>query len=425
MDLTKMSKAELGGLKAELEKQVQDFKAAGLKLDMSRGKPGPEQLDLSEGILSVVTSNSQVKSDGVDVRNYGGLEGLLACRKLFAEMLDVPVENVIAGGNSSLTMMYDTMMRLWVFGAAGVKKPWAQEEMVRFLCPSPGYDRHFAICQQLGIEMIPVPMLEDGPDMDRVETLAGGDPLIKGMWCVPMYSNPEGKTYSDEVVRRLANMKTAADDFRIFWDNAYCVHHLFDEHDHVLNLLDECKKAGTEDRVLMFASTSKVTYPGAGVAVLVCSDNNIAWTKDIMKVQAIGPDKVNQLRHALYFGDAEGVRRHMKKQADILRPKFQVVLDALEGRLAGTGAGTWHTPRGGYFVSFNAMPGCAKRIHQLCKDAGLNMTGAGATYPYGRDPEDSNLRIAPSYPSVDELKKAMDLFCTCALLASCEKLLEA
>ena len=273
--------------------------------------------------------------------------------------------------------------------------------------------------------MIPVPMLEDGPDMDRVETLVGGDPLIKGMWCVPMYSNPEGKTYSDETVRRLAKMPAAAPDFRIFWDNAYCVHHLFQQHDHVLNLLDECRKAGNEDRVFMFASTSKVTYPGAGVAVMAASEANIDWTKNLMKVQAIGPDKVNQLRHVLYFKDADGVRAHMEKQADILRPKFQAVLDALDKRIAGTGAGSWHTPRGGYFVSYNAMPGCAKRIHQLCKEAGLVLTGAGATYPYGRDPQDSNLRIAPSYPSVDELKTAIDLFCTCALLAAVEKRLEA
>lgn len=425
MDLMKMSREELVSAQADLKKKYEDFKAMGLKLDMSRGKPGPEQLDLSEGILTVLHSNSQVKSDGTDVRNYGGLEGLKACRELFAELLGVSVNNVIAGGNSSLTMMYDTMLRLWVFGASRGGSPWQSEEKVRFLCPAPGYDRHFAVTQQLGIEMITVPMLEDGPDMDRIETLVAGDPTIKGMWCVPMYSNPEGKTYSDETVRRLAKMKTAAPDFRIFWDNAYCVHHLYPEHDHVLNMLDECKKVGNEDRVLMFASTSKVTYPGAGVAVLVASEANIAWTCDIMKVQAIGPDKVNQLRHVLYFKNADGIHAHMAKQAEILRPKFQAVLDALDKNLAGTGAGTWHAPRGGYFVSFNAMPGCAKRIHQLCKDAGLVMTGAGATYPYGKDPQDSNLRIAPSYPSVDELKTAMELFCTCALLAAVEKKLEA
>lgn len=425
MDLLKMGKAELQSLQTQLRKEYEGFQSMGLKLDMSRGKPGPEQLDLSEGILTALHSNDQIKSEGVDVRNYGGLEGLKACRQLFADLLGISVENVIAGGNSSLTMMYDTMMRLWVFGAARERRPWGSEEMVRFLCPSPGYDRHFAVCQQLGIEMIPVPMLEDGPDMDRVETLAGGDPLVKGMWCVPMYSNPEGKTYSDEVVRRLASMQTAAPDFRIFWDNAYCVHHLYKEHDHVLNMLEECAKAGNEDRVLMFASTSKVTYPGAGVAVLAASEANIAWTKDIMKVQAIGPDKVNQLRHVLYFKNADGVRAHMEKQAEILRPKFQTVLDALEKRIAGTGAGTWHAPRGGYFISFDAMPGCAKRIHQLCREAGLVLTGAGATYPYGRDPMDSNLRIAPSYPSVAELKTAIDLFCTCALLAAVEKRLEA
>ncbi len=425
MDLMKMNREELLSLQAQLKKEYEGFQALGLKLDMSRGKPGPEQLDLSEGILTVLNSNAQIKSEGVDVRNYGGLEGLKACRQLFADLLEVPMDNVIAGGNSSLTMMYDTMLRLWVFGAAGVNRPWSGEKTVRFLCPAPGYDRHFAICEQLGMEMITIPMLEDGPDMERVEALVSSDPQIKGMWCVPMYSNPEGKTYSDETVRRLAGMKTAAPDFRIFWDNAYCVHHLQKEHDKVLNLLDECKKAGNEDRVFMFASTSKVTYPGAGVAVLAASDANIAWTMGILMFQAMGPYKVNQLRHVLYFKDAAGVRAHMEKQADILRPKFQAVLDALDKRIAGTGAGVWHAPRGGYFVSFDAMPGCAKRIHQLCKEAGLVMTGAGATYPHGCDPQDSNLRIAPSYPSVDELKKAMDLFCTCALLAAVEKRLEA
>lgn len=420
MNLMKASREELAKLESTLLNEYNTFKAKGLKLDMSRGKPGADQLDLSERMLTVLNKNEDLIADKLDTRNYGVLDGIPACRELFAELLGVPAKNVIAGGNASLTMMYDNIMRLWVFGAPGCT-PWSKQEKVKFLCPVPGYDRHFAICQQLGIEMINIPMLEHGPDMDLVEKYVNEDAAVKGIWCVPQYSNPEGKTYSDEVVRRFANLTPAAPDFRIMWDNAYCVHHLSDKQDHVLNLFTELEKTGKLDLLFLFASTSKISYPGAGVAVMVCSDANIAWAKKIMGVQAIGPDKINQLRHVRFFGNSEGVLNHMRRHADILAPKFDAVLETLERRIGGTGAGTWHKPSGGYFVSFDAMPGCATRIYELCKEAGLVITGAGATFPYGKDEHDSNLRIAPSYPKTEELQVAMELFCTCALLAACQK----
>lgn len=420
MNLMKASREELAKLESTLLNEYNTFKAKGLKLDMSRGKPGADQLDLSERMLTVLNKNEDLIADKLDTRNYGVLDGIPACRELFAELLGVPAKNVIAGGNASLTMMYDNIMRLWVFGAPGCT-PWSKQEKVKFLCPVPGYDRHFAICQQLGIEMINIPMLEHGPDMDLVEKYVNEDATVKGIWCVPQYSNPEGKTYSDEVVRRFANLTPAAPDFRIMWDNAYCVHHLSDKQDHVLNLFTELEKTGKLDLLFLFASTSKISYPGAGVAVMVCSDANITWAKKIMGVQAIGPDKINQLRHVRFFGNSEGVLNHMRRHADILAPKFDAVLETLERRIGGTGAGTWHKPAGGYFVSFDAMPGCATRIYELCKEAGLVITGAGATFPYGKDERDSNLRIAPSYPKTEELQVAMELFCTCALLAACQK----
>ena len=424
MNLMTASRQELESLRAELLAKFEACKAKGLKLDMSRGKPSRAQLDLCEDMLTVVSGNADVFDGTTDTRNYGGLEGLLSCRRLFADIMEVPVEMVMAGGNASLTMMYDTMMRLWVFGAPN-GKPWCREEKVKWLCPAPGYDRHFSICQQLGMEMITIPMLDDGPDMDLVENLAAGDPSVKGIWCVPKYSNPEGKTYSDRVVRRIASMKTAAPDFRVFWDNAYIVHHLSDDRDQLLNVFDAAKEYGTEDRFLEFCSTSKISYAGAGVGAMAASEANIAWTKKLMTVQAIGPDKINQLRHVLYFKDKAGIEAHMKKHAALLKPKFDMVLSMLEEHLGGTGAGTWHTPKGGYFISFDAMPGCAKRIHALCKEAGVVMTGAGATFPYGNDPQDSNLRIAPSLPPVEELQAAAEVFCVCALLAAVEKRLEA
>ena len=422
MEISKMTREQMAEEKHRLEKEYEAWKSKGLKLDMSRGKPSKLQLDLSEGLLTAVKDSAEAIDEGTDTRNYGVLDGLPSCRRLFAELLDAPVENVIAGGNASLTMMYDTMLRLWVFGDSVVQRPWSSEGKIKWLCPAPGYDRHFAICEQLGMEMITVPMLDDGPDMDMVERLAGEDAAVKGIWCVPKYSNPEGKVYSDEVIRRFANLKTAAEDFKIFWDNAYVVHHVSgDGAEDILDLFAECKKAGTEDRLFEFASTSKITYPGAGVAAMVCSDRNIAWSKKIMTVQMIGPDKINQLRHVRYFKNAAGVREHMRKHAALMKPKFDLVINKLEQQLGGTGAGSWYVPQGGYFVSFNAMPGCAKRINELCKAAGVKMTDAGATYPYGKDPQDSNLRIAPSMPPLEELADAMEVFCICARLAALEK----
>ncbi len=423
MNLLTADRASLEALHQELLKEFDACKTKGLKLDMSRGKPSRAQLDLCEGMLTVLSESEQLIEGKTDTRNYGVLEGLPSCRQLFADLMEVPVEMVMAGGNASLTMMYDTMMRLWVFGAPN-GTPWCKEETIKWLCPAPGYDRHFAICQQLGMEMITIPMLEDGPDMDLVEKLAAEDPAVKGIWCVPKYSNPEGKTYSGAVVRRIAGMKTAAPDFRVFWDNAYIIHHLTDEHEPLLNIFEAAKEYGTEDRILEFCSTSKISYAGAGVGAMAASETNIAWTKKLMTVQAIGPDKINQLRHVRYFKDVQGIEEHMKKHAALLKPKFDMVLSLLEERLGGTGAGTWHTPKGGYFISFDAMPGCAKRIHALCKEAGVVMTGAGATFPYGKDPQDSNLRIAPSLPPVEELKEAAQVFCVCALLAAVEKRLE-
>ncbi len=420
MNILTANRKSLETLHAQLTAEYEKLRGLGLKLDMSRGKPARDQLDLCEPMLTVLSHNDQMQDGKTDVRNYGVLEGIPSCRELFADILQVPVENVIAGGSSSLTMMYDTMLRLWTFGAPG-HEPWSKQGKIKWLCPAPGYDRHFAITQQLGIEMIPIAMTETGPDMDQIERLAGEDPAVKGVWCVPKYSNPQGITYSDDTVRRFASMKTAAPDFRVFWDNAYIVHHLGEEHDELLNIFPEAEKCGTQDRFLEFCSTSKVTFAGAGVAAMAASLNNIAWTKKIMTVQAISPDKINQLRHVRYFQNVEGLTDHMRKHAAILKPKFDLVLALLEEKLGGTGAGSWHTPRGGYFISFDALPGCAKRINTLCKEAGVVMTGAGATFPYGKDPQDSNLRIAPSMPPLDELKQAAEVFCTCALLAAVEK----
>ena len=420
MNILTASREELQALKAELTAQYEGYKAMGLKLNMARGLPGTDQLDMCEGMLTVLSKNEDLWDGKTDARNYGLLEGLPSCRALFAELMGVPVEKVLAGGNSSLTLMYDALMRLWVYGAAGVGKPWCREDKVKWLCPAPGYDRHFAMTEQLGIELLPVPMLEDGPDMDAVEKLAA-DPAVKGIWCVPKYSNPEGKVYSDAVVRRFAAMKTAAPDFRIFWDNAYCVHDLSDNPPALLDLVAECEKAGCPDRVFEFASTSKISYPGAGVSCMVASVANIEWMKKYMGKQMVGPDKINQLRHVRYFKNADGIRAHMKKHAAFLRPKFELVLTTLEQRLGGTGAGSWHKPQGGYFVSFDSLPGCARKINQMCKEAGVNMTGPGATWPYGKDPEDKNQRIAPTFPPLNELKTAMEVFCTCALLAAVEK----
>ena len=420
---SQMSKEQLQAEKAELEKQYADYKAKGLKLDMSRGKPAPEQLNLSLDMLLHCLDGDYKSSNGIDCRNYGVLDGIPEAKALFQEMLGVSSDEVIVGGNSSLQMMYDTIIRAMQLGVLGSEKPWCKYDHVKFLCPAPGYDRHFAICQALGIEMINVDYLEDGPDMDAVEKLVAEDEEIKGIWCVPMYSNPTGITYSDEVVRRFANLKPKAKDFRIFWDNAYCVHHLSDNHDHLLNIIEECKKAGNPNMVFEFTSTSKISFPGGGLAVVAASKENIDFIKGQMTYQTIGFDKLNQLRHAKYFKNFESISEHMKHHAAIIRPKFDVVLYMLDKEIEPLGIGKWNKPNGGYFISFNALPGCAKRIVSLAKEAGVVMTGAGATFPYGKDPKDSNIRIAPTFPSVDELRQAMEVFCVCVKLASVEALL--
>ena len=420
MDITKFSKVKLLALKEDLEKQYADFQAQDLKLDMSRGKPAGTQLDLTNGILFTLTK--YITEDGVDARNYGGLDGIPEAKKLFSGLLDIPTEKIIIGGNSSLNLMYDTMVRFMLFGTGG-NTPWSKLDKVKFLCPSPGYDRHFGICEDLGIEMITIPMTEHGPDMDLVEKLVAEDPAIKGIWCVPLYSNPQGIIYSDETVDRLGSMKTAAPDFRIMWDNAYGVHHIYTENK-VKDIFAVCEKAGNPNRVFYFFSTSKITFPGAGVALLASSPENIVEIKKHMGMQTIGHDKLNQLRTVTYLKNPEGVRDHMAKLAAELRPKFDVVLETLDRELSGTGLAKWTKPQGGYFVAIDTLPGCAKTTVALAKAAGVTMTGAGATFPYKKDPNDTNIRIAPTYPTYDELKIAIALFCVCVKLAGVNKLLE-
>lgn len=407
-----------------LKKQYEDEKGKGLKLNMARGKPGKEQLDLSNDMLDIFNSKSDfIGSDGMDCRNYGILEGIDECRKLFGDILGVPSDKVMVGGNSSLNMMFDTISCMMTKPVVEGCTPWIDVPGRKFLCPVPGYDRHFGITGYYGFEMIPVPMNEDGPDMDMIERLVAADEDIKGIWCVPKYSNPQGITYSDETVRRFARLKPAAKDFRIMWDNAYCIHDITDTPDSLLNIYDECVKAGNEDLPILFCSTSKITFPGAGVAAMAASDNNMKVFKERYNFQVISYDKLNMMRHAIFFGDYNGVLEHMKKHKAILKPKFDIVLDKLDAQLAPTGVGEWTRPNGGYFVSIDVMEGTAKRVVQLCKEAGVVMTGAGATYPLGKDPKDSNIRIAPTFPPNDELEIAMDIFCICAKLAACEKLL--
>lgn len=420
---TELNREELSKILDALKAEYNDYCSKGLKLDMSRGKPAPDQLDLSEGILTQVVTTADTKFGGTDTRNYGGLDGLPEMKEIFAEMLGVKASEVIVGGNSSLNMMYDTVMRAMNFGILG-STPWNKLPEVKFLCPSPGYDRHFTVCEAFGITLVPVEMNSEGPDMDTIEKMVSEDESVKGIWCVPKYSNPCGITYSDEVVRRFANLKPKASDFRIFWDNAYVIHDLYDTHDELLNILDECRKAGNEDMCYIFASTSKVTYPGAGVAVIASSEANINATKKLMASQTIGPDKINQVRHIKFFKNLDGILEHMKKHAAILRPKFEIVLETLDKELSGLGIASWHKPNGGYFISLDVFPGCAKRVHALLKEAGVVMTGAGATYPYGKDPKDTNLRIAPSFPTVSELETAAKMLCLCVKLTACEKLLE-
>lgn len=419
-----MSAAELSAEKEALLKQYEAIKAKGLKLDMSRGKPSAEQLDISMEMMDVLNSSSELASDGVDCRNYGVLCGISDAKKLLADMIEVPVDNVIIYGNSSLNVMYDTISRSYTHGVLG-STPWCKLDKVKFLCPVPGYDRHFAITEFFGIEMINVPMLPTGPDMDMVEELVSSDPAIKGIWCVPKYSNPQGITYSDETVRRFAALKPAAEDFRIYWDNAYGVHHLYDDdQDYLVEILDTCEKAGNPDMVYKFCSTSKISFPGSGVAAIAASKANIAEIQKQLTVQTIGHDKLNQLRHVRFYKNLDGVVAHMRKHADILRPKFDMVCNTLEKEIGGLGIGEWIKPKGGYFVAFDSLEGCAKAIVAKCKEAGITLTNAGATYPYGKDPKDSNIRIAPSYPTLAELEQAMAVFTLCVKLVSAEKLLE-
>lgn len=420
------TKEELVAEKARLEQEFAEVKAKGLNLNISRGKPAAAQLDLTEGMFTVLSKNEDTfAEDGTDCRNYGVLTGIPEAKKLIGDICEVPAENVIIYGNASLTIMFDTVARSFLKGVAGCT-PWSKLDKVKFLCPVPGYDRHFGVTEYFGVEMINVPMSPEGPDMDMVEKLVAEDDAIKGIWCVPKYSNPQGYTYSDETVRRFANLKPAAKDFRIFWDNAYIIHHLYeDREDHLLNIIEECEKAGNPDMVYEFVSTSKVTFPGAGIAALVTSKANVEEAKEYMNFQIIGHDKLNQLRHVKFFKDLDGVMAHMKKHADILRPKFDTVLQVLDEELGGLGIATWTKPNGGYFLSFDAMDGCAKKIVAKAKEAGLSLTGAGATYPYHNDPQDSNIRIAPSFPTPEELEIAGQVFVLSVKLVSVDKILES
>ncbi len=421
---SEMTREELQELKKELSAEYKIFQGKDLKLDMSRGKPSTEQLDLSMGMMDVLSSEDDlICEDGTDCRNYGVLDGIREAKELIADMIEVSPDNIIIYGNSSLNVMYDTISRAMTHGVMG-RTPWCKLDKVKFLCPVPGYDRHFAITEYFGIEMINIPMNEGGPDMDMVEELVRNDEAIKGIWCVPKYSNPSGVSYSDQTVRRMARLKPAASDFRIYWDNAYGIHHLYDDdQDNVLEILAECKRAGNPDLVYKFSSTSKISFPGSGIAAIATSPNNLEDIKNQLKIQTIGHDKVNQLRHVRFFKDIHGMVEHMRLHADILRPKFEAVTGILERELGGLGIGTWTNPKGGYFVSFDSLEGCAKQIVAKCKKAGVVMTGAGATYPYGKDPKDSNIRIAPSYPPLQDLVTATELFTLCVKLVSVDKLL--
>lgn len=419
-NLRSVSGAGWAERRPQLEARYEAFKARGLKLDMTRGKPSSEQLDLANALLERPALGFTAK-DGTDGRNYGGLDGLPEMKALLAPLLDAPPAQVIIGGNSSLQMMHDTIVRALTHGVPGGTRAWSRAPQVKFVCPSPGYDRHFSICQHFGIEMIPVELGADGPNMDEVEQLVQSDPDIRGMWCVPKYSNPTGTTYSDRVVDRLASMKTAASDFRLFWDNAYVVHALYPEGDALKDILAACRQAGHEDRPLLFASTSKISFAGAGVAAMAASPANIADAKRHLTIQTIGPDKLNQLRHVSVYQDVAGLRAHMLRHAEILRPKFDAVTAIFERELGGTGLASWTSPRGGYFISLDTLDGCAKRVVSLADAAGVKLTAAGATFPYGRDPRDRNIRVAPTLPPLDQIRVAMEVLCACIALASAEQ----
>lgn len=423
MEYQTQDSAYLIKCQSELWERYQRFKAEKLKLDMSRGKPCPEQLDLSQGLMTCLKEDDYRTKDGIDCRNYGGVEGIPEARELLAPILEVDPGNVIVNGNSSLALMYDMIVRALLLGVPGGNGPWGKLPKVKFLCPSPGYDRHFAICNQLGIEMITIELSANGPDMDQVERLVAEDEAIKGIWLVPKYSNPTGITFSDEVVDGFAKMKTKAPDFRIFWDNAYAVHHLTEHPDHLRNILDACKKAGNPDRVFLFSSTSKISFAGAGLSLMAASENNINWIKKQIIIQTIGPDKLNQLRHVRFFKDFAGIEAQMKRHAAILKPKFDQVFETLESELGGKKIAEWTKPKGGYFISLNTLECCAKKVVSMAAEAGVVLTGAGATYPYGNDPLDRNIRIAPSFPLLAELKKAMEIVAVCIQLASIEKIL--
>ncbi len=422
-ELNAMPREELAALLRQLRARYDRFCQTGMSLDLTRGKPCPEQLDLSNPMLTMVSGDDFRAADGTDCRNYGGLDGLPEAKSLFAAYMGVDPTEVIIGGNASLTLMYDLFLRVMLMGAGDGLPPWSQLPQVRFLCPSPGYDRHFAICANLGIEMLPVEMTGAGPDMDAVEDLVTGDETIKGIWCVPIYSNPTGEIYSDETVKRLAQMPARAADFRIFWDNAYAVHQFTGEPPEQENILTACKEAGHPERPLMFGSTSKITFSGGGLAILAGSARNMDWVRQQLFFQTIGPDKLNQLRHVRFFGDLAGIKRHMQKHAAIVRPRFEAVESILTRELAGKGVADWTRPQGGYFVSFNTPDGCAQAVVGMAQEAGVKLTPAGATFPLGVDPRDRNIRIAPTFAALEDVNAAVEVLAVCTQIVTIEKIL--
>jgi len=416
---------ELHAVVATEQAKLDRWSEMNLTLDLTRGKPNQAQLDLSSGMLNIISDRGDCFSaSGLDCRNYGILDGLPETKQLFSDLLGIPAQRILVLGNSSLNVMYDTLVRAMLFGVAGGYEPWSRQGRIKFICPSPGYDRHFTICRTLGIEMIPVKMNADGPDMEEVYNIACSDPSVKGIWCVPKFANPEGITYSKEVVEAIAAMKPAAPDFRIFWDNAYAVHELYDEEVPLANIFDLAKEYGTEDNIFYFASTSKISFPGSGLAIMAASEKNLEQIRPIIATQTIGYDKINQMRHVKFFKNADGIRHHMRHHAAILRPKFELVEHLFELELKGYDIAHWSNPLGGYFISLYVTEGCARRVYQLARSVGVTLTTAGSTYPYGRDPHNSNLRIAPTYPENEELKQAIEILCSCIRLACAEKILK-